>query len=391
MAERREYVGGAAASALVGAISNTAMSITVDNAANWPSGTVGPFFLVIDPGLSSEEKVKCSARTNNVITIITRGADSTTASSHSNGAVVQHVFTADDASALNRHATDNSHDDHSQYVHIGNPRTITAAHRYTTGLISGGNIYLDNDLDRSLVYRTDLGANRALIGLNNALAGNLNDLVIQNVNSGQRVRFFLGTSETLSLASGRVNMPALKVGTDLGADSLPTAANGFVSNVVNKNTVGIKMMAGQTADALTVTDSGDAIRFAANNVGQLRNTGGIFTGTGAIGATGNYLRLGDFTDPSTIYIQAWGAAASNVSLYMSSWGTADVVMGTKQRWRVEDANNGNVLASVDLQGQVGATAAETSLSVRMQQKLKRVYTGAADSGGPGYAVLRVPN
>jgi hypothetical protein len=57
--------------------------------------------MVIDPGLSTEEKVLVSSRSGSSLSSITRGVDGTTATSHSAGATCYPVFTATDADQAN--------------------------------------------------------------------------------------------------------------------------------------------------------------------------------------------------------------------------------------------------------------------------------------------------
>lgn len=109
---RREYKGAAQAAVLTVALGGSTgdLTITCDDLTNWPTGTGGkPFYIVIDRGLASEEKILCSARSSNILTVFTdglttgRGADDTAIVAHSNNAVVEHVFTATDADEANAH------------------------------------------------------------------------------------------------------------------------------------------------------------------------------------------------------------------------------------------------------------------------------------------------
>jgi hypothetical protein len=61
--------------------------------------------MVIDPGLVTEEKVLVGSRTGSSLSSMTRGADGTTASSHSAGATCYPVFTATDADEANTFAS----------------------------------------------------------------------------------------------------------------------------------------------------------------------------------------------------------------------------------------------------------------------------------------------
>jgi len=99
---RRSYAGAAPACTLTSGISSgdTSASLT-GTVTNWPTTTGGPFHMVIDPGLSTEEKVLVGSRSTGSLSSITRGVDGTTAVSHSAGATCYPVFTATDADEAN--------------------------------------------------------------------------------------------------------------------------------------------------------------------------------------------------------------------------------------------------------------------------------------------------
>ena len=101
-ATRRSYSGSAATCTLTSSITSgdTSASLT-GTVTNWPATASGPFYMVIDPGLSSEEKVLVGTRSTGSLSTITRGVDGTTAVSHSAGAVCYPVFTAVDADQAN--------------------------------------------------------------------------------------------------------------------------------------------------------------------------------------------------------------------------------------------------------------------------------------------------
>jgi hypothetical protein len=65
----------------------------------WPSTAAVPFYVVIDPGTSAEEK--CSATISGSTLTLVRAQDDTSASSHSSGASIYPVFTANDADEAN--------------------------------------------------------------------------------------------------------------------------------------------------------------------------------------------------------------------------------------------------------------------------------------------------
>jgi len=93
--ERREILGNVVSTTLSSSISNTATTISVSDGSTFPDGSSGnSFVIVLDRGNLSEEKLLCSSRTSNTITVSQRGYDGTPAGSHSAGALVDHVLDA---------------------------------------------------------------------------------------------------------------------------------------------------------------------------------------------------------------------------------------------------------------------------------------------------------
>ena len=96
---RRQYAGAAAATTITAGINTTDTTCTLAATTGWPSTGGVPFYVVLDPGTSAEEK--CSATISGSTLTLTRGQDDTTASSHSSGAPIYPVFTANDADEAN--------------------------------------------------------------------------------------------------------------------------------------------------------------------------------------------------------------------------------------------------------------------------------------------------
>lgn len=105
-ATRRSYSGASAACTLTSGVtsSDSSMTLTGDT-TNWATTANGPFYMVIDPGLSTEEKVLVGSRSSGSLSSITRGVDGTTAAAHSAGATCYPVFTAVDADQANKIAS----------------------------------------------------------------------------------------------------------------------------------------------------------------------------------------------------------------------------------------------------------------------------------------------
>lgn len=109
---RRSYEGAAQSAQLTSALGGSTADLTIycDNLTNWPTGTGSkPFFVVIDRGKATEEKILCSSRSSNVLTVYNdgltngRAADDTSITAHQINSVIEHVFTAVDADEANAH------------------------------------------------------------------------------------------------------------------------------------------------------------------------------------------------------------------------------------------------------------------------------------------------
>jgi len=103
---RRAYTGGATSTTTTSAIAASGTtSFTITAYTGWPYGT-DPFFIVVEPGTASEEKILVT-RTGSTDTTINiasdseRAQDGTSAVAHSSGSVVFPVFTALDADEAN--------------------------------------------------------------------------------------------------------------------------------------------------------------------------------------------------------------------------------------------------------------------------------------------------
>lgn len=103
---RREHAGAAKAAVLTAFIGAADATFTISDATGWPTGAVGSFFVVIDPGQFNEEKVLCSALAATTLTVAAsgRGADGTSARTHSVNAACYPIWAAAEADELNLHA-----------------------------------------------------------------------------------------------------------------------------------------------------------------------------------------------------------------------------------------------------------------------------------------------
>ena len=100
---RRQYKGAAAQTTTTNALSVSDTSVTLTAVTGWPATAAVPFVVVIDPGTTSEEK--CSATISGSTLTITRAHDDTTAATHTTGATIYPVFSADEADEANLFAS----------------------------------------------------------------------------------------------------------------------------------------------------------------------------------------------------------------------------------------------------------------------------------------------
>ena len=110
---RRYYSSTAVETTLTAQVSNSATTLPVASTSGFPGSL--PYTLILDEGTVSEEIVTVTAVASLNLTV-TRGADGTTAVSHSNGATVKHGVSARDFDETNSHVNDTTTDVHSQYV-----------------------------------------------------------------------------------------------------------------------------------------------------------------------------------------------------------------------------------------------------------------------------------
>lgn len=108
---RRQYSGGAQPAKLTADLGASTANVTIycDDLTNWPNGSVGPFYVVIDREKNNEEKILCSSRSGNILTVFDNGvlngraADGTSITAHTANASIEHIFTATDANEANLH------------------------------------------------------------------------------------------------------------------------------------------------------------------------------------------------------------------------------------------------------------------------------------------------
>jgi hypothetical protein len=96
---RRKYKGNATTTTIGAGLAAGATSATIAANTGWP--TTAPFYCVVSPGTSSEEKILIGAISGTSISSITRGVDDTSDQTHASGCTIYPVFTAIDADEAN--------------------------------------------------------------------------------------------------------------------------------------------------------------------------------------------------------------------------------------------------------------------------------------------------
>jgi microcystin-dependent protein len=103
MVVRREHTNTAPAAKLTAGIGTGVVPVSGDNLSGWPTGGIGPFFIVIGRGTPTEELILCSSRSGNTLTVSARAQGGTTATAHAVNDVVEHIWTALEADEANAH------------------------------------------------------------------------------------------------------------------------------------------------------------------------------------------------------------------------------------------------------------------------------------------------
>ena len=98
---RRSFSGYAVNTTLASAVGASDTTLSIVASTGWPDGSTGKFYVRIDPGLSTEEKVLVTTRSGTTLQTVARGKDGTAASAHSAGATVECCFAAVDLDEAN--------------------------------------------------------------------------------------------------------------------------------------------------------------------------------------------------------------------------------------------------------------------------------------------------
>jgi hypothetical protein len=97
---RRSFAGGAISTTIPTGMGSADTSFTIAASTGW--SFANDFFVVVDRGLSSEEKIECTGIAGLVVSVATRGADGTSAQAHVAGCTVQVCHVAQDDDEANQ-------------------------------------------------------------------------------------------------------------------------------------------------------------------------------------------------------------------------------------------------------------------------------------------------
>jgi hypothetical protein len=129
----RRYFRNGPSRTLAVAVTDSATSITVDNATGFPS--TYPYTLILDHAASTEEVVLVTASPGGSVLTVQRGYNGTTSYAHSTGAVVVHGPAAIDFDEANAHAnaTTDVHGATGALVNTGSVQTVIGRKTFANG------------------------------------------------------------------------------------------------------------------------------------------------------------------------------------------------------------------------------------------------------------------
>lgn len=216
--DRRMYAGGAPATTLPTGCTDVTLTLSLASGTGYPDGSTGNFYIAIDAGLATEEKVLCSSRTGDNITVAGsgRGADGTTGVAHDPGAAVSHIGTALDFDEANQ--------------------AVTA----TLGAIVAKGDLLSGSGSQALT-KTAAGSNNLLLVADSAQGGGIKWAALPSGAISSAGMFAAGVVDAAAIGANQVDtseIAALAVtAAELAADAVTTA------KILNANVTTAKLAA----------------------------------------------------------------------------------------------------------------------------------------------------
>lgn len=228
MAQNRYYSSTAKQASLSSSISSVATTITLDLVTGFP--TSYPYSLVIDPDTNKEEIVKVTASGGGTSLTVVRGDDNTTNVTHSAGATVRHVVSAQDFTDFSAHlgstaspTTTGVHGVSGTIVGTTDTQTLSAKTLTAPKFVNGGFIADDSGNEQIVFNKTTSAVNEFTV--TNAATGNNPSLAVTGGDTNISVNI-------VPKGSGTVKAAGVDVATISGSQTLTNKTVDLGSNTV---------------------------------------------------------------------------------------------------------------------------------------------------------------
>lgn len=248
---RRDFAGGAVVTTITGSINSSDTSITIASSTGWPSGTNGEFFVVINKGQSTEEKVRVDTRSGSTLTVTSsgRGVDGTTAASHAAGESIQVCATAFDLDEANKAVAELV----KKATAAGQVPVVSGANEYT--MVASGTS------GRILVGNGTTVASVAVSGDATLAASGALTIANDAVTAAKIATDAVGSSEIAADAVGSAEIAAGAVGSSELASDAVTTAKILDANVTTGKIADSAITSAKIADGTIVAaDLAEAVR-----------------------------------------------------------------------------------------------------------------------------------
>jgi len=228
MAQNRHYSSTAKQASLSSSISSVATTITLDLVTGFP--TSYPYSLVIDPDTNKEEIVKVTASAGGTSLTVVRGDDNTTNVTHSAGATVRHVVSAQDFTDFSSHlgstaspTTTGVHGVSGTIVGTTDTQTLSAKTLTAPKFVNGGFIADDSGNEQIVFNKTTSAVNEFTV--TNAATGNNPSIAVTGGDTNISVNI-------VPKGSGTVQAAGVDVATISGSQTLTNKTVDLGSNTV---------------------------------------------------------------------------------------------------------------------------------------------------------------